>query len=112
MVSESPNNQTILSASSRLKGGSRAEFGLWLILVGQILNLFTFFMEPINNSTLEEYIDHLANLRKLSIIVVIVNITGLAMIVSDVKKLVHELQKDREKWNENLKILAAEINKK
>lgn len=108
----SQGSKKILTGSSMLESGQKAGFGLFIILIGQIVNIVMIFSKPSSDSNIESYLDYVSFFETISVLIAIANIIGIILILQDLKELLDELQEDRDIWNQNLMIIASEINKK
>lgn len=102
-----------LMGASGVGFGENTKRGLFLILLGLIINIgIILFPQTGNATTIDELTSSLILIERITIGILLLKIAGLILILNDVGKFVNEMNQHRTQYNNNLTVIAEKINKK
>ena len=107
------SSESALIGSSTLKFGRNTIIGLVLIVLSLLLNFgYIIFPLTIDSTNIDNLTFTITIMQRMTFVGLFFQLIGVILILSDVNKLVEDINHNRKQQNYNLALLAQKINKK
>lgn len=112
-IGQFQSNENVLVGLKPTLFGSKSVLGLSFLLLGLLIELILLLTRPSSSApTVEELTAYADRVQNVAFLLIFLNMTGIVLIMSDVKSLTAELGIRIDQHNSNLVVLAEKINKK
>ena len=107
------SSESALIGSSTLKFGRNTFRGLVLIVLSLLLNFgYIIFPLTIDSTNIDNLKFTITIMQRMTFVGLFFQLIGVILILTDVNKLVEDINHNRKQQNYNLALLAQKINKK
>ena len=107
------SSESALIGSSTLKFGRNTIIGLVLIVLSLLLNFgYIIFPLTIDSTNIDNLTFTITIMQRMTFVGLFFQLIGVILILTDVNKLMEDINHNRKQQNYNLALLAQKINKK